>query len=161
MKKNTIIILILLLLVLVLSACNGDIGGSPSTDDPLASSQPPIDDSTTEETQNSTEGESDLIYSYRSGVYHNKNWSDDWGTYTSDAIPDVDTAISVASALFENVKKDGIGQTYILNSVFFDTEDNIWIITFSQSTDSSVDGGEFNIALSQTTGNVIRMWFGE
>ena len=102
-----------------------------------------------------------MSYTYRTGIYHNKEWSDDWGTYTSEALPNAETAIAVALVLFDNVKEHNIGHKYVLNSVFFDTEDNFWVITFSQSIDSSIDGGEFNIAMDKASGRVLRMWFAE
>lgn len=148
-------------MVPVLSACNGTVKGSHFQNDTSTPSQSRIESDKTDNTQKNTEGEGELSYTYRTGVYHNKDWSDDWGTYTAAAIPNVKTAISIASELFQNLQSDGIGQNYVLSSVFFDTEDNIWIITFSQSTDSSIDGGEFNVALDKSSGTVLRMWFAE
>lgn len=161
MNKKIVKIVLLFLVVSMLAACNDAVGDSQFQDETSAQSQTLIDDNKTDNSESNKEGEDELSYTYRTGVYHNKEWSDDWGTYTAEAIPNVETAISIATALFKNAQSDGVGQNYVLNSVFFDTEDNIWIVTFSQSTDSSIDGGEFNIALDKSSGTVLRMWFAE
>ncbi|MGM9643494.1 MAG: hypothetical protein ACI3X1_00225 [Eubacteriales bacterium] len=123
------------------------------------------------ETKESGEGsvtnkEEATTYSYSEGIYPGKDWADvtagseNPDTSSGDAIvPNKETAISIADKAFEEVKLSGICQSYVLQGVFYDTEDNIWVVYFGE--DSEIPGSCYNIAISKATGEIIKMWASE
>lgn len=110
------------------------------------------------------DAESDTI-TYESGEFDNKNWNDTVGTYCSDVIPDEDTALKVAQAIFDGIEKNKIEQEYVPYSVFYDEQDEIWIVSFGENLDEFSDeiivGGGCDIAMQKKDGKVLRIWFGE
>lgn len=107
-----------------------------------------------------SEKENTMI-AYETGIYYNKNWSDNIGTYTEDVISDKDTALSIARIIFNGMKKSKEAEEYIPKSVFYDEQDKIWIVSFSRETDEIIVGGDCNIAIQAKDGKVVRIWFGE
>ena len=99
---------------------------------------------------------------YESGVFYDKDWAETIGTYRGDAvIPDEKTAIKVAQAIFDGMEKSKEIQKYIPQSVFYDSQDEIWIVSFGQNSKEIVLGGDCNIAMQKKDGKVLRIWFGE
>ena len=43
---------------------------------------------------------------YESGNYHDKNWSETIGTYGGMVIPDEETALKIAKAIFDGMEKE-------------------------------------------------------
>jgi len=105
------------------------------------------------------EGENSVMY--RSGVYSNKNWSDSIGTYKKDVIPDEDTAIKIAEAIFNGMEKSKTAEEYTPQSVYYDVQDEIWIVTFFKKSDKITVGNDCSIAMQKKDGKVLRIWFGE
>ena len=68
-------------------------------------------------------------------------------------------AVSIACTEFEGIQQTGIGKDYVLQGVFFDTEDQVWIVYFSP--EPLVPGDCYHIAISQSTGDVLNAWPGE
>lgn len=107
------------------------------------------------------ENESDMI-EYESGIYHNKNWSDTAGTYSGESvIPDEKTALEVAKSIFDGMEKSAEAQEYVPQHVFYDNQDEIWIVSFWKDTDQFILGGDCSIAMRKEDGKVLRIWFGE
>lgn len=98
---------------------------------------------------------------YESGDYHDKNWSETLGTYAGVAIPDKETALEIAEAIFNGMDKSKDAQEYVPKSVFYDTQDEIWIISFWKDSDEITLGGDCSIAIQKKDGKVLRIWFGE
>ena len=46
-------------------------------------------------------------------------------------------------------------------SVFFDSQDEIWIVTFGTDGKDNVAGGDCSIAIQKLDGRILRIWFGE
>ncbi|MEF2724694.1 MAG: NTF2 fold immunity protein [Eubacterium sp.] len=46
-------------------------------------------------------------------------------------------------------------------AVFYDTQDEIWIVNFRNPNSEKMIGGDCNIALQKKDGKVLRVWFGE
>ena len=42
---------------------------------------------------------------YKSGIFHDKNWEEEIGTYQDAVIPDKDTAVAIASQIYKSMKK--------------------------------------------------------
>ena len=105
--------------------------------------------------------ENDAIQ-YQSGIFHDKNWDKTIGTYTGGAvIPDAETAVKIAEAVFDGMKKSQSALEYTVQSVFFDTEDEIWIVSFWRNSNEAFLGGDCSIAMRKEDGKVLRIWFGE
>lgn len=99
---------------------------------------------------------------YESGNFHDKNWSETIGTYSGNAvIPDEETALKIAKAIFDGMEKSKDAQKYVPQSVFYDNQDEIWIVSFGENSNQLTLGGDCNIALQKKDGKVLRIWFGE
>ena len=46
---------------------------------------------------------------YSEGVFYDKSWDDHTGSYENNVIPDMETAITVASAIFDAMEKSSEG----------------------------------------------------
>lgn len=105
--------------------------------------------------------ENDMI-KYESGNFHDKNWNETIGTYSGMAvIPDEETALKIAEAIFDGMEKSKEAQKYVPQSVFYDNQDEIWIVSFWENSNQLTLGGDCNIALQKKDGKVLRIWFGE
>lgn len=105
--------------------------------------------------------ENDMI-KYESGTFYDKNWSESIGTYSGKAvIPDEETALKIAKAIFDGMEKSKEVQEYVPQSVFYDVQDEVWIVSFWKSSNKITLGGDCNIALQKKDGKVLRIWFGE
>lgn len=99
---------------------------------------------------------------YESGNFYDKNWSETSGTYSEEAvISDEKTALKIASAIFDGMKKNDDVQEYVPQSVFYDNQDEIWIVSFWKNSNQITLGGDCNIAMQKKDGKVLRIWFGE
>ena len=107
------------------------------------------------------EEEDDMI-TYETGVFYDKNWNETIGTYSGEpVIPNADTALSIAEAIFDGMKKSEKAQGYVPQNVFYDEEDEIWIVSFWGDSKKDNLGGDCSIALQKKDGKVLRIWFGE
>lgn len=109
------------------------------------------------------EKENDMI-EHEIGNYHNKNWNEDVGTYKKDVVPDKETALKIAKAIFDGMEKSKDAQEYVPQCVFYDTLDKIWIVSFWKDWEESNEitiGGNCSIAIQKKDGKVLRIWFGE
>ena len=52
-------------------------------------------------------------------------------------------------------------QKYIPKSIFYDNQDKIWIVSFGKKTNEITVGENCNIAIQETDGKVLRIWFDE
>lgn len=101
------------------------------------------------------------IVNYETGCYYDKNWDDTVGTYADAVIPDKETALEMAKAIFSGMKKGKEEQEYVPQSVFYDDQDEVWIVSFWENSDAFVLGGGCSIAMQKSDGKVLRIWFGE
>ena len=106
------------------------------------------------------EGKVDSNVDFEVGVYYNKDWSNATLTYEGDAIPNKEVALEVASAVFYGFAKDTWQKNHVPSTIFFDEEDEIWIVSFAEN-DENVIGGDCSIALQKKDGRILRIWFGE
>ena len=111
----------------------------------------------------SIEEENDMI-KYETGIYNDKNWNETIGTYDEAVISNEKTALEIAVAIFDGMKKFKDSERYIPQSVFYDVQDEIWIVTFGEEqkhSDIFIVGGGCNIAIQKKDGKVLRVWFDE
>ena len=125
------LVLITVIIIAVCSACNG----------------------------NSKEN-TDMI-EYETGVYYNKDWEDQVGTYQDDVIPDRKTAVAIAVQIFKGMNKSTTAQEYTPQFVFYDEKDSIWVVSFWKETETITFGNDCSIAMQKKDGKVLRIWFGE
>lgn len=129
--RRTLVVLVIILIIISCSAC----GNSKKKND---------------------------MIKYESGIFHNKNWSETIGTYSGKAaIPNEETALKIANAVFDGMEKSKEAQEYVPQSVFYDTQDEIWIVSFWKNSNKITFGGDCSIALQKKDGKVLRIWFGE
>lgn len=98
------------------------------------------------------------------GIYYNKDWNETVGSYQKDVIPDEKTAVSVAKAIFDGMDKSDAAENFVPQSVFYDEQDEIWIVSFWQKqkdSDKINVGQDCSIAMQKKDGKVLRIWFGE
>lgn len=105
-------------------------------------------------------GKADIREKYQdiplsSGVYENKDWDNDDCTYQNHAVPDKETAISVAQAIYEGmtISEDLVFEPY---SVFYDEEEEIWIVTFCP--DVSYPAYDIVFAIKKSDGQILKIW---
>lgn len=106
--------------------------------------------------------------SFASGIYFDKNWDDDVGTYQGTVVPDKETALVIATAIFEPLKNTYPLEDFVPQTVFYDEEDSIWIVSFwedspQESEDNLlvITGYSCSIAFRAEDGRILRIWFGE
>lgn len=114
--------------------------------------------------QSDTEEDFSMNLEFKRGIFYNKNWDEKAGTYQQDVIPDEHTAIKVAIQIFNGMKKNSKMEKYVPQSVFYDENDEIWIVSFWE--EKEVDemltvGDDCSIAMKRKDGQVLRIWFGE
>lgn len=101
------------------------------------------------EDRNKTEiGYSEGIYVYSDEISFNKT-----------PIPDKESAVNIAEAILLNFQNQGYFLDCIVQTVFYDTENNVWIISFWE--DNNGVGACFSIALKADNAEIIKMWVGE
>ncbi len=97
-----------------------------------------------------------------SGEYHNKIWNENSNQNVSDTefVPDMETAVQIASVIFSNKQKQGFFKEYELQQVFYDENDKVWIISFWTPERNGVItlASDFNIAISQKNGEILTIW---
>lgn len=162
MRKG--ILVLLLISLLILSGCHQDYNGSTQEENDLNSE---ITSGKVEEEITSGKVEDEITsgkveYEYQEGIYPLKMWQVSPPLESEETFSDSITeekAIAIACAAFEKIQKTGIGKDYVLRRLFYDTEDNVWIVYFS--SEPLVPGACYNVAISKDNGEVLNMWPGE
>jgi len=98
---------------------------------------------------------------YTEGVYNDKNWKNKIEPANNIAIPDVETAVNIANVIVDSHKKEGLLSNYVPQSIFYDTKDKIWIISYWEESNEPILGACFTIAIRAKNAEVIKMWVGE
>lgn len=104
---------------------------------------------------------SDREIQFEEGIFYDKNWSDTAGTYTGNAVESKETAVAIATAVYNGMHKSQSMSDLTPQSVFFDSQDEIWIVTFGMDSKENVVGGDCSIAIQKLDGRILRIWFGE
>ena len=97
-------------------------------------------------------------YFYAEGIYtgYGADGGKAWGELSNsdgNAVPDAKTAISVATEQLEKEQLVGRYQGFVLSSIFYDTEDLVWVVSFNK--EPLVPGGSYNVAIWQKTGEIL------
>lgn len=93
-----------------------------------------------------------------------RTWGFGGALYANDVIPDKETAVSVATAIFNNLQNKGTQYSdYVPISTRYHEENEAWIILFhSEPADSAIQlGGGCTIILRKSDACVLGIVFGE
>lgn len=117
-----------------------------------------------EQAVNSTTSQDDGVdVEVKTGIYQ-KDWSDPVGKLTDPLIPDKETAVKIATAILESIQAKGYWKTYTLHSIYFDTAEEVWLVSFGEEQDdigALIDGGGCTIAIKKSNAEVLGVWAGE
>lgn len=93
-----------------------------------------------------------------------KTWGFGGALYAEDVIPDEETAVSVATAIFNNLQNNGTQYSdYVPISTWYHEENQAWIVTFHNATadDTITLGGGCTVILRKSDACVLGIVFGE
>ena len=144
--RRTMIIMIAIMFIMCMSACK--------IKDIEQNNNAPV---TTPETGN----EENLNISelpYEEGKWKNKDWDKIELPFEEICIPDKETAIQITSAFVKAFQHKKLFINYKPQSVFYDIEDEIWIVSFCEG---DVPGASLTIAIRKDNAEVVKMWLGE
>ena len=101
---------------------------------------------------------SELNYTqeYMSGDFSYMFTSEDVGVIETEALPNADVAVTVATAIAD---ASHLVDQDMKTDVYFDEGTKAWIVAFHKSPLEL--GGELYIALDMDTAEVLRIWFEE
>ena len=126
---------------------------SDSSNEPKANEKPEV----TRESNSSREVMLDI---FTPGGMTALYWVDNENVPNIDivAIPDMETAIDIASAIFRNMQKDGRYVNYVPQVVYYDGENEIWIVSFRDETCTRFIGQSISIALQKSDARVLKIF---
>lgn len=107
-------------------------------------------------------GMEESMIEYKIGVFDFKNWLEQDGAYQGDVIPNEKVAVLVATQIFNGIDKNIAEKAYIPQQVFYDEEDEVWIVSFwpeDEEMGLTTLGGDCSIAMQKKDGKVLRIWF--
>jgi len=163
MKK---LLVTILLIATVLSGCSNmdagtDINGGEDMDDSLQTENGFSNDSI-ESMELDVRFRSNIEVRYWPGTFASDRANQTGGgVYTDDIIPDKETAMTVATAVFRGMRGSEHRENYVIIGVAFDEQGDIWIVIFQEERlfIEGAFGGDISIALSQSTGEVLEILF--
>ena len=121
--------------------------------------EPPTE-ALTEMSKESTEIESSSKYPpmYREGVHSYQNWRELTSEEKTHAEINYEEALDRARAMFAERQNrySGYYEDDVLVSVFYDTEDEVWVFTFGEWP--LIPGGGYSYAISRAGGYVLGEW---
>lgn len=93
------------------------------------------------------------------------DWNETAGTYEKDVVPDKETALKIAQAVFDSMKKDEEDQKYVAQHIYYYEQDQIWAVLFWEDyNDDAIEymvGGGCSIYIQKKDGKILRIEFGE
>ena len=88
----------------------------------------------------------------------NLNTLKDEASYSGNIIQDEITAEKYADVIFTHTLQKKLND-YKVKHINFYPKNNIWVVSYG--VDENTIGGDTNIVLSASTGEVLKIWFGE
>ncbi len=85
-------------------------------------------------------------------------------TVTDTCVPDKETAIKIAEGITSGFQKEGYFPGYVPQHVFFDTDKDVWIVSFWAEPENDkviYTGACFSVAIRKDNAAVVKMWVGE
>lgn len=96
---------------------------------------------------------------YSEGVWEYKDWENMEFVVEEDCVSNKETAITIAESIIKEFQKENRFIGFSPISVFFDTEDNLWIVSFAETTD--YPGACVTFAIRKENAEVVKIWLGE
>ena len=159
MKKVLFSLISLLTLLILLNSCQNS---------KECSCQPKEDPKLTIDVKYST-GTYYKDIRYDTGDFEKENlyaWEDHAGVYKEDVVPDRDVALTVGIAVFKGIAKNSKSlEDFVPQSVFYDTENEFWVVIFYPDYDSDegvyVASGDCSVFIRKKDGQVFRICFSD
>ena len=100
------------------------------------------------------------------GTQNRVYWGDTVGSYSQKIIPDAETAIEISNVIMSHLTGVGDAVSWPLQYVYYNTDDGVWIMSYWKDADiedeyTAVVGLCLSVALRESDGGVVRIWFGE
>ena len=155
-KPSVLVLVLLSVIAMLCCSCN-------ATDSDYIVTAPKVSDTEPSDQGDMTPESTGRSFYYDEGVYYSKPWSPSDiaqinGTGTNLNL-DQSAAIKIANAEFEKMQQEGYFYDMVLCGIFYDIEDEVWIVWYGPEI--LIPGDCFEIAVSQRTGEIIDMWPGE
>ncbi len=83
---------------------------------------------------------------------------DNTAVYDGEIVSDKETAIEIAKIVLNNISDFENKKDYNTIIVFYDTEKEIWIVTFDKK---DTLGGCVSVAIRKSDAQIVKVWFGE
>lgn len=81
------------------------------------------------------------------------------------AVPNAKVAKEVAQAVFDGMEKDEVTNTFVIDGVFYDAEQEAWVVEFWHDLSSDYEGpmstGSVYITIRRMDGEVLSVFRGE
>lgn len=168
MKRFFKLLPVLLICVLLITGCEG----MSAQDD--ASINETKDEMLSEDTEVGTDKVIEIgDYTYKEGNYGTREWDRELmreinsKEHSPDKyVADADEAIEIAIAELTRLQRQGKWKTISrVGGVCYDTEDLVWMVWFTeeqpQTSGVYVVGYCCNMAISQKSGEIVKIWMGE
>lgn len=68
--------------------------------------------------------------------------------------------MKISNMIFSNLQDDGLFKDYVMQSVFFDESDEVWILNYYPNEKNYI-GSTCSIAISKQTAEVLKIWVTE
>ena len=84
-----------------------------------------------------------------------------WQDFSGNVIPNAETALAIATSIYEAVDKHHEVEGLVPSSVFYDEDDEIWVVSFDRPNPSQnidISGGGWCIAMRKSDGQVVKIW---
>lgn len=96
---------------------------------------------------------------YEEGIWPLENWENAEYPFEAVCVPDSDTAVRITGIFMEQFQKQNKFRGYVPTSVFWDTENQVWVVTYAESGD--YPSACISIAVRKENAQVLGMWLGE
>ena len=81
------------------------------------------------------------------------------------AIPDAEAAKAIAQAYFDEMEKDEVLETFVIDDVFYDGEKEAWVVVFWHDLSSDIpkviSTGSLYITIGEAAGDILDVFYGE
>lgn len=92
--------------------------------------------------------------------YTDQNWECDTNTYSEPVVKTIGTAYQIAKSVFDGLSNEISIKNYYYSGGIFDDEDEIWVISF-QNTSKDSNADRYYIAMQKIDGKVVKIWHEE
>ena len=153
--KKVITMLIVLISIFLLISCDSADEKSQKAD---------RHNETADTVENTDPGDSIQDVTFITGDFPYEEWKNNAPPLEDPIVPDMETAMGIATAVFNGMEKPESVKDNVLSSVFYDEQNEVWIVSFGKKQDESegiIIGGDCYIAIQKEDGKVLYIGYGE